>query len=99
MLRKQFLPSQFLSLHIIIQVIGRSVLAVLAISKADSFFFFLCSSYSPIIDFYILYARSEAPVPLLVPELHNASWRVCPERSLSPEPNLSPVVFEHILCW
>ena len=45
--------------------------------KLIYFFFFLCGSYSPrglgpIMDFYNLYAKPEAPVPLLFPELLDA---------------------------
>ena len=62
------------------------------------FFFVLISSprgLGPIIDLiHVVYVSTNAPLPYSnLQRLPEASWKARPERSLPPEPNLSPVVY------
>ena len=50
---------------------------------------------SPIVDLiHVVYVSTKAPLPYSnLQRLPEASWKARPERSLPPEPNLSPVVY------
>jgi hypothetical protein len=59
-------------------------------------FLLLSQRAEPYYRLYIFGTLHRGPVPL-PSELLDASWTARPRRSLPPRPNLSPVVYKHIL--